>query len=1686
MDGDGGGGDGDGGGGDGTVRESGKAVVKPQSFANGDIEDWIQHYELCCRANRWEANDGLKLLTMATHFRGRALAVYSRLRDADKATYPALKTAMIRAFAPDTAERRRLAHQQYVSRRWKSGESMEECARALERLLDKAMPGITEANRHRELITKFSELMSPEVAYQLSLQTFATFEECLMRAQELDLLQSRLRQHRVGMVSERADRQEEEIRSLRRRIAELEAGRPRREGPRDNAAEEATPSTGRALPRGQGRRCFGCGEIGHLRHECPKVEAREKRAGPCFECGEMGHLARDCEEGDRRGGAESQVRAAERGRGGAESRVSATSREVREVRGRGGRGRGTRVWDGSRGGASGSRNRGGRGGSRVGLVRETDDEMYDEMYDEVYDEEYGESPYGGGWYRAGGRIAGVDGSLTVRGEIDGEEVDLLVDTGAKVSLIPKAFAEAVEGLSQRVVEDDGRSGLHAVNDVPLDVMGRVRVNVRLGSWETWHVFYVAELGSDTRPILGFDFLRQYKMSIQTGTDTLVWGDHSVPTHAADDDMIVVLRDDVKSDGMECKTVIGEIRRRGMPEPVRDRSQPFMLEPSAELMDRQGVLVGRGVTTLRSRGIPVEILFPAGSRDLPRGTVVGRLEAVRIVKGATLAKQGVRKVQTFSAEDDEKFLKLFDLEETWRLPKAQRKELHRLLLRNRKVFSTGPDDIGRTDVVTHQIDTGSAHPIRQPARRLPHAMREEVDQQVEDMLRNGIIQPSSSPWSAPVILVQKKDGTYRFCVDYRALNEVTVRDSYPLPRIDETLESLGGAEYFSTLDMASGYWQVLMRKLDKEKTAFTTGRGHYEFNVMPFGLTNAPATFQRLMEYVLAGLQWEHCLIYLDDIIVFAKSFEEQLERLQEVLDCLYEAGLKLKPSKCHLVKSKVDFLGHVVSRNGLSVDPRKVEAITKYPRPQNLTQLRQFLGLSGYYRRFIKNYSTIAAALFRLERKEVKWDWTEACDSAFESLKQRLVEAPILAFPRFDLPFSVATDASGVGVGATLSQVHEDGGERVVAYWSRALRPREQNYSVTEREAYALVWAVTHYRPYLLGRCFKLITDHCPLTWLKTIKDPKGRLARWILILSEFDWDIEYKPGRKHSQADALSRQPLPPDEEETEVEERVEELVGIIRLNPAWTSEELADLQQNDVLIGLVLENFPAKPPLTAASQSNLRLAAMRKVWHQLALDDGVLYRFVKDETGDERQLLVVPKELQSEVLRLAHEVSGHFGVEKTLARVKEGFWWPGYTRAVEEWVAACGPCARKKARTRQRVVPLHTMPVGRPFETLAMDFVGPVPETERRHKNILVVTDYYTKWVEAFPTRDQQAVTVAKLLVNEIFARFGMPTTLHSDQGRNFESSVIKEVCKLLRINKSRTTAYHPQGDGLVERFNKTMVESLTKYVHQNPNKWDLWLPLVLMAYRTAEHASIGRTPFELVFGRKARLPADVEFGTPTAPPVPVPEYVEELEKRHRESREFVEAELAAAQARQTYNYDSRLQGQDDFELGQRVWLYKPKGPTTKFSLVNAGPYEILRLYSNGTADVRLLEPGSSRTKVEKVHRNRLAHCTHPPRQAEDLEERARPRRRLRRAITEEAAYDAEWVADDTDDDDETAGDVVRDLRRMFEAGERASEEPEEQPRQAVAQGGAGARQEARVRPGRDRRPPDRFGDFIAWGDL
>ncbi|CAB3986622.1 Transposon Ty3-G Gag-Pol poly [Paramuricea clavata] len=1086
-------------------------------------------------------------------------------------------------------------------------------------------------------------------------------------------------------------------------------------------------------------------------------------------------------------------------------------------------------------------------------------------------------------------------TLMVETTINGKNKLCIVDTGASISLVSKDRWQPLKLDDTPLFPSDIVA--EAANNSPIGILGKTTLNVQFDeNNKSSHDFYVAnEMVSEI--ILGLDCLVTNKVNVDMAEMVLKFPDGTTKPLCLFDSTIadtlgVVLDEDLVVPAKHEVFKTARVRNPTLNESI--------LEPNMNLSGK-GVLVARVIVQPKEQRVPIQIINPGTSPiKLCKGMTVGQLQQVGDeLRDPTFINS---KCGTPSAEDKIKF-------ELEHLSGEEREKMENLLNKYQDVFAKNSSELGVTTLAEHKIETGDAVPVKQLPRRLPNSLRTVVEDQVEEMLENNIIKPSNSPWSSPIVLVRKKDGTWRFCIDFRKLNDVTVAD---------LMDNLAGHQYFSTLDLASGYWQVPVDESSLEKTAFVIpGGGHFEFLRMPFGLTNAVPTFQRLMLAVLNGLLPLKSLVYLDDLLVVGRTFDQHLENLDDVLQAIDRAGLRLKLSKCSFAKPSVDFLGFTVSAAGLAPNVTKVGAIRAFPTPQNLTELRRFLGMASYYRRFISGFSDIAGPLHRLTQKGVRFDWDKNCQRAFEQLKEQLISAPVLAFPDLNGDYILYTDASDVGIGAVLTQKDENEEEKVVSFASKAFSGAEKNWTTTEKEAFAVVWALQYFHPYVYGRKVTIYTDHKALKWLRDIKHPNGKLARWILKLEEYDYTIEHLPNTKMQHADALSRAP-----------------VNTILVSMS-TWQEFEVMQTFDEDIQLV--------------DVSVTLDTLYKNFDSLVVKNHVLCRKWTDKTAKEREQIVVPTYLTPNILEEAHCQVGHLGVAKTFEMIQRKFYWPGFFKAVEEFCRNCEVCSKNKAvpRPRSPMKPIEVIPI--PFYMIGVDIIGPLKTTSRGNKYILSVVDYYTKYAEAVALPNQEAVTVARAL-EDIFARHGMPSVLLTDQGSNFESKVIASLCEMFGIEKRRTTAYHPQTDGLCERFNGILKSLLRMRVNKEKNDWDEQLPHALLAYRVSTQSSTGVTPFEMLYGREVRLPFGTDqeklVSSPTHGPA---KYVEELKKRQDILRKLVTKRIEKAQEKQKRSYDLRYRAQQNkrFYMGDTVLLknFRARGLDEKYT----GPYIIVNIREN-----------------------------------------------------------------------------------------------------------------------------------------
>lgn len=892
----------------------------------------------------------------------------------------------------------------------------------------------------------------------------------------------------------------------------------------------------------------------------------------------------------------------------------------------------------------------------------------------------------------------------------------------------------------------------------------------------------------------------------------------------------------------------------------------------------------------------------------------------------------------------------DLVRLSHIEKTLREPIEKILLFYLDVFNLETDLLPCTNLAKHTITLKENKIINTKSYRPPECHKEEIKRQMDEMLQKNIIEPSDSPYNSPVWVVPKKADAsgkqkWRIVIDFRKINELTDQDAYPLPDIDDILSQLGNAKFFSALDLSSGFHQIPMDIDSKKYTAFSTPQGHYHYNRMPFGLKNAPATFQRMMDTALRGLINKHCFVYLDDIIIFGQSIEEHNSNLAIVLQRLRELGLKIQPDKCEFLKPELEYLGHIVTAEGVKPNPKKLEAVSNFKQPRNPTDIKSFLGLAGYYRKFIRNFSKIAKPLTELTKKETPFHWTDKTQEAFQTLKDKLCSSPVLKFPDFAKPFTLTTDASNEGIGAILSQ---DG--HPCCYISRTLNPPERNYSTTEKELLAIVWAVKRLRQYLLGRKFLIRTDHQALKWLQNCKDPSSRLMRWRLKLEEYEYDIEYTKGKDNTAADALSR---------IHVLTRRRENLNI------ELDKKYHDWEKSTDALPKILKMTPNRKSFYQLSKTELGnydriewLTKLNEIIHineKIGIGDD---SFTETEKNAIKQILLflndTVKELNfawepiqtysdeeiDELLKENHDLVGHPGIQKTYDRIRERHRVPDLMKRIQQHTESCDTCQTSKTtRIRPREEPCITDTPLEPNDKIAMDLLGPLKKTKKGNQYILSIHDELTKYLILVPLKTQQTETIWNALLNHYIYIFSAPKKILTDRGQNFISSLMQQYEDAFKIKHIKTTSFHPQSNGSLERTHAVITDMLKSIQRNSDEEWDDQLNFVCLAYNTMIHDSTGYTPFELTFGHQANLPSTISKN-------PQRTYADEVTFRKKEwDSRLRHARETLIKSKQRYQRDQKrkiIKPQSVFKEGDSVLIHNDH-KRHKLDVEWLGPYTI-----------------------------------------------------------------------------------------------------------------------------------------------
>lgn len=823
----------------------------------------------------------------------------------------------------------------------------------------------------------------------------------------------------------------------------------------------------------------------------------------------------------------------------------------------------------------------------------------------------------------------------------------------------------------------------------------------------------------------------------------------------------------------------------------------------------------------------------------------------------------------------------------------------------------------------------------------------LSEYIKTNLENGFISRSTSPAGAPIMFVKKKDGSLRLCVDYRGLNKVTVKNRYPLPLINEMLDRLTSATVFTKLDIRNAYHRIRIAEGDEWKTAFRTRYGHFQYNVMPFGLTNAPGSFQALINDVLREYLDHFVLVYLDDILIFSDDQQQHDQHVKLVLQKLRDAGLFVKAEKCQFDVPDVEFLGFIVGRSGLAMDPKKVTAVTDWPIPRNVHDIHSFLGFTNFYRRFIRNYSIISNPLYKLLQKDVPFSWGQAEDDSFHTLKRCFTSAPILQHFDPSKPLYLETDASDAAYAAVLNQPDSSGHLLPIAFFSKKFDTHQVNYDVFDKELFAIVEGFRVWRHYLQGaqHPVTVYTDHKNLESFMTSKNRvlNRRHARWSTKLSEFDnFKITYRPGSKNPKADALSRRPdlmFQPGDAHNK-----QPIHAILRddqvsLNSMSTCPDNAELLQR--IQQLIPGDTKLSRLIDLVQHQSTSPQHIRKDLQRYHFDTNLGLLFVDNH----RIYIPDNTQLKLDLIQQHHDTAttGHLGQVKTYELLTRSYYWPSMRRFVNRYVFNCATCKRAKPSHQSpqgHLKPLQVPP--RPWASISMDFIVGLP-TSSGFNAIWVVVDRLTKMAHFIPCMDTiTAQELAHLFLNNVFRLHGLPDDIISDRGSVFTSRFWRSLLELLDIKANMSTAFHPQTDGQTERTNAILEQYLRTFMNYQQDNWVSLLPLAEFSYNNSIHSSTRHTPFESTFGFHPR------FSLTHPPPIGISATSESFVQSLQDLHQQLQSEIKLAQEQQALHYNKHRRPTPTYRPGDYVFLsakhIQTTRPSAKFDHNKLGPFKIL----------------------------------------------------------------------------------------------------------------------------------------------
>ena len=850
----------------------------------------------------------------------------------------------------------------------------------------------------------------------------------------------------------------------------------------------------------------------------------------------------------------------------------------------------------------------------------------------------------------------------------------------------------------------------------------------------------------------------------------------------------------------------------------------------------------------------------------------------------------------------------------------------------------------------KIDTGDADPIKMAYYKMGPGDLDELKVQLKKLLEAKLIRPSVSPWGAPVLFVRKKDGSKRLCIDYRALNRVTKTDAYPMPRIQESLDRLANARIYTKLDATWGFWQNPVASEDISKTAFNTRYGAYEFLVTPFGLKNSPSAFQRMMDEILVEYIDEFVIVYIDDLLIYSKNVDDHLKHLELIAGKLADYNIQINMKKSEFMKSYTIYCGYLVENGHIRVDPEKSKAMKDWPVPTNASAVRSFLGFLGYYRKFIKDFGTLAAPLHSISGSKSQWQWTTVEQNSFDLLKKAMISDPVLVCPDDKFTFHIWPDASPWAVGGVLTQDHGSG-HQPIAYEYHKLSKSELNYPHHEKEILAMLHCLRKWRYYFEGRKFIVHSDNTTVVRLSTVKDPHRRLQRWIQEYQYWSPDIVYEPGQ-FNPADGPSRIVLNEDVSRNDNSDLLTDL-DIFGPLPVDVALSIVELDQFDMEID-EQQDWPLI--IALYMEHGVWPEELDSRWKQRCIQELKNFEIHKDMFCRIRKgggsIPYLQYKDRSSVIEKYHVALGHLKTQSILDIIKERFWFPDMIDFISNFLKTCPQCQMDSSQLKGvRKAPLQPItPAALPFERWGVDFVQNLQKTKKGNRLIITAIDYATRWVVCKAVKKMDADTLAEFLYNDILLNYGAPYEIISDRGSSLLAGSMRSYEELQRIKHKASSPYHPQTNGMVERMHSMLRASIAKLCDGQPDRWDEFLPQAMFSLRVRTHAVTKFSPFYLLYGINPRLPIDDNPLRSSMAPLDDLEKMEEREEftaRTFEDLGYARASAyhkSKAQALRMKKYYDNTKKTDGSHYDLNDWVKIKNFGKTKFEFNWKGPYYVV----------------------------------------------------------------------------------------------------------------------------------------------